>query len=95
MIYVRKRNVFPNFKAEAKRRIEGPAFKEGGQRNWIQVFCNGGVALQICLFYALSAGLAGDAPLDFARLHSQTWWACAYLGAVACCNGNFAFSDAN
>lgn len=72
-----------------KRKIEGDAYKEGGQRTWIQVFCNGGVAFQICLFYLMTVGVAVDAPLDFARLHSATFLSCAYLGAIACCSGKF------
>ena len=72
-----------------KRKIEGDAYKDGGQRNWIQVFCNGGVAFQICLFYILNVGFAVDAPLNFSKLHIASFLGCAYLGAMACCNGKF------
>ena len=76
-----------NRQAEMKRQIEGESFKYGGQRNWIQVFCNGGVGFQICLFFILSVGVAVDSPMDFNRLYSETFLATAYLGALACCNG--------
>ena len=39
-------------------------FKEGGQRNWLQVLCNGGMALELSLLYLLDLGLA-DLPVDF------------------------------
>ena len=45
------------FQAEIKRQIEGDAYKEGGQRNWIQVLCNGGVGLEICLLFIMKAEL--------------------------------------
>ena len=39
-------------------------FKEGGQRNWLQVLCNGGMALELSLLYPLDLGSA-DLPADF------------------------------
>ena len=39
-------------------------FKEGGQRNWLQVLCNGGMALELSLLYLLDLGSA-DLPVDF------------------------------
>ena len=45
------------YKQEIKKRIEGDAFKPGGQRNWIQVICNGGVALFMSVQYLHSIGL--------------------------------------
>ena len=51
------------FKQEVKRGYEGD-FKEGGQRNWLQVLCNGGMALELSLLYLLDLGSA-DLPVDF------------------------------
>jgi len=76
------------YKAEIKRQIEGDAYKEGGQRNWIQVLCNGGVGLEICLLFIMKVGVAMDTPMDFSRFDSATYLGCAYLGAMACCNGD-------
>ena len=76
------------YKAETKRRIEGDAYKEGGQRNWVQVLCNGGVGLEICLLFIMKVGIAIDNPLDFSRFNSATYFGYAYLGAMACCNGD-------
>ena len=39
-------------------------FKEDGQRNWLQVLCNGGMALELSLLYLLDLGSA-DLPVDF------------------------------
>ena len=39
-------------------------FKEGGQRNWLQVLCNGGMALELSLLYLLDLGSA-NLPLVF------------------------------
>merc|ERR1712037_256882 len=76
------------YKAEIKRQIEGDAYKEGGQRNWIQVLCNGGVGLEIFLLFIMKVGVAMDTPMDFSRFDSATYLGCAYLGAMACCNGD-------
>ena len=51
------------FKADEKKRFEAE-FKEGGQRNWLQVLCNGGMALELSLLYLLDVGSA-DLPVDF------------------------------
>jgi hypothetical protein len=39
------------FRQNEKRQIEGAEFKEGGQRNWVQVLCNGGVAMELSILY--------------------------------------------
>ena len=45
------------YKQEIKKKIEGDEFKPGGQRNWIQVICNGGVATFMAVQYLHSVGL--------------------------------------
>ena len=45
------------YKQEIKKKIEGDEFKPGGQRNWVQVICNGGVALFMAVQYLHSVGL--------------------------------------
>lgn len=76
------------YKAEFKQKIEGLSYKEGGQRNWVQVVCNAAVGFQICIFYALNVGLALDIPMDARRFPVSTYLGCAYLSAMACCNGD-------
>ena len=45
------------YKQELKKKIEGDDFKPGGQRNWVQVICNGGVALFMAVQYLSSVGV--------------------------------------
>jgi len=74
------------FKADEKKRFEAE-FKEGGQRNWLQVLCNGGMALELSLLYLLDVGSA-DLPVDFSHQYRASWLGVAVLGALACCNGD-------
>jgi len=62
-------------------------FKEGGQRNWLQVLCNGGMATELALLYLLDIGSA-DLPVDFRHQYRASWLGVAVLGALACCNGD-------
>ena len=51
----------------------------GGQRTWIQVLCNGGMATQLALLYFLDSG-CGERPIDFARDYRASWLALGVLG---------------
>merc|ERR1712029_624070 len=73
-------------KQEVKRGFEED-FKEGGQRNWLQVLCNGGLALELSLLYLLDIG-AADLPVDFRHQYRASWLGVAVLGALSCCNGD-------
>ncbi|XP_019714504.1 transmembrane protein 19-like, partial [Hippocampus comes] len=46
--------------AAQKKKMDAD-FKEGGQRNWVQVFCNGGVPTQLALLYMIEVS-AGRKP---------------------------------
>lgn len=74
------------FRSERKRKLQDD-FKEGGQRNWIQVLCNGGMATQLALLYLLDSG-CGERPVDFLRDYRSSWLSLGVLGAFACCNGD-------
>ena len=76
------------YKSEVKRLIEGENFKQGGQRNWIQVFCNGGVAFLITLMHLVCVGPGRDLPIDFSVNYRASYLGSAYLGAMAACNGD-------
>ncbi|KAJ0176726.1 hypothetical protein K1T71_007905 [Dendrolimus kikuchii] len=69
-----------------KRKIESD-FKEGGQRNWIQVLCNGGMGAQLSLLYLLDVG-ASERPIDFVKDYRASWLTIGILGVFACCNGD-------
>lgn len=62
-------------------------FKEGGQRNWLQVLCNGGMAMELSLLYLLDVG-SSDLPVDFRHHYRASWLGMGVLGAIACCNGD-------
>ncbi|KAK2584315.1 hypothetical protein KPH14_006706 [Odynerus spinipes] len=75
-----------HFRSEKKRKLEHD-FKEGGQRNWIQVLCNGGMATQLALLYLLDVG-CGERPIDFDKDYRSSWLSIGILGAFSCCNGD-------
>lgn len=75
------------FRAQLKRKFEHD-FKEGeGQRNWVQVLCNGGMATQLALLYLLDCG-SGERAIDFAKEYRSSWLGIAVMSAFACCNGD-------
>lgn len=66
------------FGAKEKKKFESD-FKEGGQRNWIQVLCNGGMATQLGLLYLLDVGSA-EHPIDFDKYYRSSWLSVGILG---------------
>ncbi|KAK3109021.1 hypothetical protein FSP39_021360 [Pinctada imbricata] len=62
-------------------------FSSGGQKNWIQVLCNGGVAAQFALFYMIDTGCL-ERPIDFTHNYSASWYATAEVGALVCSCGD-------
>jgi uncharacterized membrane protein len=69
-----------------KKKIEID-FKEGGQRNWAQVLCNGGMGTQLALLYLLDCG-SGEWPVDFGKFYRSSWLGMGIMAAFACCNGD-------
>ncbi|XP_029160150.1 transmembrane protein 19 [Nylanderia fulva] len=74
------------FRSKQKQKLEAD-FKEGGQRTWIQVLCNSGMATQLALLYLLDVG-SGERPIDFDKEYRSSWLSIGILGAFACCNGD-------
>ncbi|XP_034483525.1 transmembrane protein 19 isoform X2 [Drosophila innubila] len=75
------------FRAQLKRKFEHD-FKEGeGQRNWVQVLCNGGMATQLALLYLIDCG-SGERAIDFAKEYRSSWLGIAVMSSFACCNGD-------
>lgn len=74
------------WKGAVKKRIDSE-YKEGGQRNWIQVFCNGGVPTELALLYMIEVG-PGEMPVDFTMQYSASWMCLSLLGALACSTGD-------
>ncbi|CAG2111385.1 unnamed protein product [Medioppia subpectinata] len=74
------------YKSERKREIEVD-YKEGGQRNWVQVISNGGVATLLAIFYLLQNG-SGETAINFITDYETSWLATSALGAICCANGD-------
>lgn len=74
------------FKAEQKKKMEHN-YKEGGQRNWVQVLCNGGMAAMFGLQYMFHVGCR-EVVIDFSHHYSPSWLAVSVLGSLACCCGD-------
>ncbi|KAG9152695.1 hypothetical protein Leryth_022538 [Lithospermum erythrorhizon] len=71
---------------ERKRKID-PDFKEGGQRNWIQVLFNSGVATLLVLVTFKTSGLQ-DQCLDSKESKLMTLLIGGVIGHYCCCNGD-------
>ncbi|XP_023321965.1 transmembrane protein 19 [Eurytemora carolleeae] len=74
------------YRQDLKKKFEDD-FKEGGQRNWLQVLCNGGMATELALLYLLDVG-SSDLPVDFRHSYRASWLGIGVLGALSCCNGD-------
>jgi len=66
------------FRSAEKKKIEAN-FKEGGQRNWIHVLCNGGMVTQLALLYLVKIG-SGERPIDFDKEYRSSWLSIEILG---------------
>jgi len=62
-------------------------FKHGGQRNAVQVFCNGGVSVLISLFYITEVGTT-ERHVDFNNDFTASILITALIASFACCNGD-------
>uniref|UniRef100_A0A3B3QP61 Transmembrane protein 19 n=1 Tax=Paramormyrops kingsleyae TaxID=1676925 RepID=A0A3B3QP61_9TELE len=74
------------WRQDVKKRIDSE-YKEGGQRNWIQVFCNGGMPAELALLYMIEVG-PGEIPIDFGKQYTASWMCLALLGALSCSAGD-------
>ncbi|XP_068525292.1 transmembrane protein 19 isoform X1 [Anas acuta] len=74
------------WKKDIKKRIDSE-YKEGGQRNWLQVFCNGGVPTELAILYMIESG-PGEIPIDFSKQYTASWMCLSLLGALACSAGD-------
>ncbi|KAF5928254.1 hypothetical protein HPG69_014859 [Diceros bicornis minor] len=74
------------WKGETKKRLDSE-YKEGGQRNWVQVFCNGAVPTELALLYMIENG-PGEIPIDFSKRYTASWMCLSLLAALACSAGD-------
>ncbi|NXS95429.1 TMM19 protein, partial [Jacana jacana] len=79
----------PQFKRdwELLERVQHRTTKMSGQRNWVQVFCNGGVPTELALLYMIENG-PGEIPIDFSKQYTASWMCLSLLGALACSAGD-------
>ncbi|KAG6440686.1 hypothetical protein O3G_MSEX001403 [Manduca sexta] len=73
-------------RSHLKKKFEAD-YQEGGQRNWVQVLCNGGMAAQLALLYLLDVG-SSERPIDFVKDYRASWLTIGVLGVFSCCNGD-------
>lgn len=75
------------FRNKEKRKFE-EVFKGGeGKRNWLQVLCNTGMALQLAVLYIIDCG-CGERPIDFKNNYRSSWLSIGVMASFACCNGD-------
>nr|XP_010336739.1 transmembrane protein 19 isoform X3 [Saimiri boliviensis boliviensis] len=70
-----------------KKSLDHSGALGGGQRNWVQVFCNGAVPTELALLYMIENG-PGEIPVDFSKQYSASWMCLSLLAALACCAGD-------
>ncbi|XP_063567578.1 transmembrane protein 19 isoform X2 [Pongo abelii] len=70
-----------------KKSLDHSGALGGGQRNWIQVFCNGAVPTELALLYMIENG-PGEIPVDFSKQYSASWMCLSLLAALACSAGD-------
>lgn len=71
----------------SKKKHLDEGHKEGGQRDHLQVLCNGFFGALISLVYLLVCGIE-DTGIDFQRAPVGSLLLAAYLGHFACCNAD-------
>ncbi|XP_055091625.1 transmembrane protein 19 isoform X2 [Symphalangus syndactylus] len=70
-----------------KKSLDHSGALGGGQRNWVQVFCNGAVPTELALLYMIENG-PGEIPVDFSKQYSASWMCLSLLAALACSAGD-------
>ncbi|XP_068791813.1 transmembrane protein 19 isoform X2 [Struthio camelus] len=58
------------WKKDVKKQIDSE-YKEGGQRNWVQVFCNGGVPTELAILYMIENGPGTNGGITLVGLFSS------------------------
>ncbi|XP_076349547.1 transmembrane protein 19-like isoform X2 [Tachypleus tridentatus] len=74
------------FRSWQKKKYDSE-FKEGGERNWVQVVCNGGVASELALLLMIECGV-GERPINFDNDFSCSWLTVAVISALCGANGD-------
>jgi uncharacterized protein (TIGR00297 family) len=80
-------SLLTKYQSKKKKKIEYD-YKEGGQRNGIQVFSNGGIATIFSLIYLLYFKQYEEIFLDFKKYYWESMLLTMILGHYSCCNGD-------
>jgi len=75
------------YKGGIKKNIEH-GYKEGGGRNWLQVFANGGVGTFISIVYLYTVGTEKEHCINFDSYYWPSMLLAAFVGHYACVNGD-------
>ncbi|GAB6026682.1 hypothetical protein CHUAL_013193 [Chamberlinius hualienensis] len=75
------------FRSKFKKQLEDDFKEVGGQRNWMQVLCNGGMAAELALLYMIDCS-CGERIIDFKSDYRASWLAIGVMSSLACCNGD-------
>lgn len=59
------------YRQDVKKKLEKD-FKVGGQRNWVQVLCNGGVGAFLALCHLVECGV-GERAINFEKNYVVSW----------------------
>ena len=61
----------------------------GGQRNWVQVWCNGGIGSVCALFYLYNSGI-GERPINLTgpEMDAATLYSLGYVASISCSCGD-------
>eukprot|EP01128_Nolandella_sp_AFSM9_P009640 TRINITY_DN6272_c0_g1_i1.p1 TRINITY_DN6272_c0_g1~~TRINITY_DN6272_c0_g1_i1.p1 ORF type:complete len:310 (-),score=55.33 TRINITY_DN6272_c0_g1_i1:1-870(-) len=79
-------SMWTRFRGAKKATIETD-YVEGGQRNYIQVFSNGGPASVVCLYYLVNVA-SEEVPLDFVGSSNVSMLMSLVVGMYATANGD-------
>jgi len=69
------------YKEEVKKTLD-ETYRAGCLRNWLDILCSSGMALELSLLYLIDIGSA-DLPIDFRHQYRASWFCCAVLGSLS------------
>lgn len=81
------------YKSSVKKAFESDHKEGEGQRNWVQVLCNGGIPTQLSLLFLLSERGSNDLPIDFRKDFHSSFLALGVVASLSCCLGDTLASE--
>jgi len=85
ILFYQSSSSLTKYKGEVKKKLEAD-YKEGGQRNYMQVLsCSLLATILAVIYFALEGS---DARVDWSAHPRRSFLLCAYLGHYGCCTGD-------